>query len=1393
MHMTTGRIFFVISIFLLVTTCKTRGKIIYVDDDAPGVNNGSDWANAFKYLQNALALASSGDEIHVAQGIYRPHELVMPPPPPPAPPPPPPPPDRTATFRLKNGVVIRGGFAGIGEPDPDARDIDLYETVLSGDLTGNDIDVNEAWDVWREPTFMENSYHVVTGSGTNSTAVLDGFTITGGCASGPMSYDNNDIFLSSGAGMLNDSGSPKVLSCTFRKNTTWTWYGQIDGESGFDGVSFRLESTYIYLPETSGAAVLNSDGSPKFSNCIFEENVCFGADASSAGAGICNINSSPLLENCVFKANVVTGFDSEYYGGAIADYNSNPRLKKCSFFENMAEYSYGGAIYSEESSPTLTDCTFRGNEVGGGNGGAMFINGGDSTLRDCMFDENTAYNFGGAMCIGDGLSTLTNCTFTDNVASEGGALYSNFHNSLTLKNCKFIGNSSSGCGGAIENSGAWYNDPNSVTLIADCIFTANSAYLGGGIHNGWNRKNLTVVNCLFAGNEAANAGGGIYNNDCEQRLINCTFASNSAPVGNAFASDLYFLPDPSSYQISNCIFWDGENGIRCGDDSAVTITYSDVEGGWPGEGNINIDPLFVEPGYWDASGGWIEGDYHLLDDSPCIDAGDNSTVPSSVTTDLDGNLRIRGQGVDMGVYESPAVYFVDIDAEGANDGLSWADAFNHIEDALEVAQVGDEIRVAEGTYRPAPPPPYQASNPNPADGATGVSITADLSWTAGSGAMSHNVYFGTSSPGLFQGNRISTTFDPGVLTLGAKYYWRIDEVSTWDTTTGEVWNFTTDPGPPPSVPLVVSADSASEISIMDHCRLATFMLKDGVIIKGGYAGFGEPNPDARDIDAYKTVLSGDMNGDDVEVNDPCDLLTDPSRADNCYHVLTAIEIGYYGGPNTILDGFTITAGNADGQYPDTEEHGYGGGMYNKESSPTLINCTFIENSARYSGGGMDNDRGWPMLIKCTFSQNFSNWGGGLANGDGRPTLIDSTFVENVSSYKGGAMANYDGSPPMNNCTFINNRAVLGGAIYGADCVPLPTNCTFMGNTAEKGGVVYNNDSSIGLTNCTLSGNSATEGGVIYDDEGGSVLINCILTANTAVAGGVMYCGEDSYERLANCILSGNIAETGGAVYFCNDSSVTLLHCTLTANSADNGNALACDSYQQQYPSSVQISNSILRDGGAEVWNNDGSTITITYSNVQDGWAGEGNIDADPLFVEPGYWDAGGVWVEGDYRLRAGSPCIDAGTDADVYTDIEGNVRPFDFPGADNNGGLPEFDIGAYEVITRPEGELHILPRTISRQGQRILAVLRLSEPISGDDIDMYEPLVLYPGIIEAVEQNLQYKPAQSEVRIHAVFDKSELLAAAPGDGDIEVTVIGRFMSGQYFYCTDQVRIINTQR
>jgi hypothetical protein len=109
----------------------------------------------------------------------------------------------------------------------------------------------------------------------------------------------------------------------------------------------------------------------------------------------------------------------------------------------------------------------------------------------------------------------------------------------------------------------------------------------------------------------------------------------------------------------------------------------------------------------------------------------------------------------------------------------------------------------------APQPPGQASNPSPGNGATGVSTSADVSWTAGSGATSHDVYFGTDSTpdsGEFKGNQTGTTYDPGALAASTTYYWRIDEKNAVGTTTGAVWSFTTGTPPAGTLNVIITTD-----------------------------------------------------------------------------------------------------------------------------------------------------------------------------------------------------------------------------------------------------------------------------------------------------------------------------------------------------------------------------------------------------------------------------------------------------------------------------------------------------------------------------------------------------------------------------------------------------------
>ncbi len=296
-------------------------------------------------------------------------------------------------------------------------------------------------------------------------------------------------------------------------------------------------------------------------------------------------------------------------------------------------------------------------------------------------------------------------------------------------------------------------------------------------------------------------------------------------------------------------------------------------------------------------------------------------------------------------------------------------------------------------------------------------------------------------------------------------------------------------------------------------------------------------------------------------------------------------------PDTVLDGFTITGGNANGLFPDDS----GGGMFNHESSPSVTNCTFAGNCVTSRGGGMLNvniTTDGPTVTNCTFSSNTSTatgglrGGGGMYNFFGKTTVIDCTFSGNTAAWRGGGMYNVNNGP--------------GG--------PTVTNCTFGGNTANgrSGGGMHNDGSNPTVTNCEFSGNSAGDGaGMSNLFSSSPTVIDCTFSGNSAIA------IDDHSGR-------------GGAMYIV-ASDVTVLNCTFTDNVARTGGGM----WSILNP---QVTNCILWDNVPEQIV-DGGTLTVTYSNVQGGFPGTGNIDADPLFIDPD---------NGDYRLSPNSPCIDAG-------------------------------------------------------------------------------------------------------------------------------------------------------
>ena len=225
---------------------------------------------------------------------------------------------------------------------------------------------------------------------------------------------------------------------------------------------------------------------------------------------------------------------------------------------------------------------------------------------------------------------MTKCTFRDNSALRGGAV-----DYLITENIDMA--------------------------ITNCLFIGNSASKGGAVYlytNGWytNKGNMTIANNIFLGNIASDDGGGAYfynpRNYGDMTMTNCTFSGNSAGdhCGGVWCSG---YNTDGLMTITNCILWGNTPTEMHLYQTVPLLTYTNIQGGWEGEGNIDVDPLFADtnslyPEEWDL---------HLLTGSLCIDAGTNTPDGGLPDTDLDGNERVvdgDGDGsaiVDMGAYE----------------------------------------------------------------------------------------------------------------------------------------------------------------------------------------------------------------------------------------------------------------------------------------------------------------------------------------------------------------------------------------------------------------------------------------------------------------------------------------------------------------------------------------------------------------------------------------------------------------------------------------------------------------------------------------------------------------------------------------------------------------------
>jgi len=441
---------------------------IFVDADAPDGGDGFTWASALNDLHEAINMAVAGDEIWVAAGTYYPSYLLIAE-------------DvRSASFIMKNGVAIYGGFNGT-ETDLSQRNWTTNVTTLSGLIT---------------PTTGDpyHVYHVVYGSGMMNPATrLDGFTITGGTAD----LDPGHL----GGGGLH-------LDHTAMTLTNLVISGNVANNLG-GGMNISYSPAVI-------------------------QDVTFLDNTGLHGGGMySHANEGLTLTNVTFQGNVGTAD-----GGGLNEYDSTLLITNSVFIDNQANDG-GGGIYSTDSNSRILNTTFDSNLAGAdgvvGTGGAMHVQSAEQVwVQDCTFTNNDATGAGGAVRNVDAPSVWYRNTFVNNHTYAQGGAFSNYTAAPWIGNSTFYGNEAESMGGAVDLTFV------STGVITNSIFMGNHAVQGGAIringpHSSPRLTNLTIANNSVSG--GAPKGAGVFQMGGSTEANSTVY--NSIIYGNTGAAEVW--------------------------------------------------------------------------------------------------------------------------------------------------------------------------------------------------------------------------------------------------------------------------------------------------------------------------------------------------------------------------------------------------------------------------------------------------------------------------------------------------------------------------------------------------------------------------------------------------------------------------------------------------------------------------------------------------------------------------------------------------------------------------------------------------------------------------------------------------------------------------------------
>ncbi len=631
----------------------------------------------------------------------------------------------------------------------------------------------------------------------------------------------------------------------------------------------------------------------------------------------------------------------------------------------------------------------------------------------------TAIDGGNTRCCVAGAdnATLDGFTVTHGKSTLGGGMY-NSAASPTVVNCTFVQNSASYEGGGMYNSSC-------SPVVVNCLFVQNSASQGGGGMNNYLSSATTVTNCTFIGNTAGVDGGGMDNYYSQPSVTNCTFTQNSAiHYGGGMNNSQSALPT-----LVNCILWSdaAENGPELFNDSSTSaVSYSCVQGGFAGTGNVSGDPLFVDGG----NGGSVQ----LRTGSPCVDSGTDSGAPA---TDLNGTLRPQGVRVDMGAYEGAAapadLVTLTLKVLPTDGGRTSPPAGLHSYvrgETASVSALGLGMGFAGWTGAVTGTALQIA-----------VTIGGDKTITAN---FAQNIVFVDigNTAGPWDGHSWATALQDIQAGLNAAQA----------EGGGELW--------------VATGDYTAATD-------PVVTMVPGVSLYGGFAGT-ESARISRNWTANPTAIDGeDAHGCVVGATD--------ATLDG--FTITHGRTDYGGGMcNYSLSSATV----ANCVFAQNTADVSGGGMYNAGDSSTVVtNCTFTQNTSINSsgvqgGGGMCNDSfASPVLMNCVFTSNSSSsYGAAMRNNPfSSPHVTNCVFRQNSGAYYGGAMYNDSSSEPvLMNCSFTQNGATAaGGAMYNYASSPRITNSILWADSAPSGPEMYNSAATPIVAYSCVKGNFSGTG------------------------------------------------------------------------------------------------------------------------------------------------------------------------------------------------------------------------------------------------------------------------------------------------------------------------------